>query len=113
MPALIGVTSGGEKAVLALSHGYDAVIDHKTERVPERVKALTGGKGVAVAFDSVGKDSFEDTIASLAPRGFFVTFGAEPPAHRPPLRRRCSQATDLSIIPGRRLRPTSPRATIW
>ncbi|MBR0823476.1 quinone oxidoreductase [Bradyrhizobium liaoningense] len=72
---MIGVTSG-DKAALALSHGYDVVIDRKTERIPDRVKALTDGKGVAVAFDSVGKDSFEATLASLAPRGFFVTFGA-------------------------------------
>ena len=73
---MIGVTSGGKKAELALAHGYDAVIDRKSERIPERVKALTGGKGVAIAYDSVGKDSFEATLASLAPRGFFVTFGA-------------------------------------
>jgi NADPH2:quinone reductase len=37
---------------------------------------MTNDKGVAVAYDSVGKDTFEDTLASLAPRGFFVTFGA-------------------------------------
>jgi NADPH:quinone reductase len=40
------------------------------------VRALTGGKGVAVAYDSVGKDTFQDTLASLTPRGFFITFGA-------------------------------------
>lgn len=73
---MIGVTSGGEKAKLALAHGYEAVINRKTEKIPERVRELTQGKGVAVAYDSVGKDSFEDTIASLASRGFFVTFGA-------------------------------------
>lgn len=73
---MIGVTSGGDKTALALTHGYDAVINRKSEKIPERVRELTQGTGVAVAYDSVGRDSFEDTIASLAPRGLFVTFGA-------------------------------------
>jgi NADPH2:quinone reductase len=73
---MIGVTSGDEKIKLARDHGYDEVIDRKRDSIPERVRALTDGKGVSVAYDSVGKTSFEDTLASLAPRGFFVTFGA-------------------------------------
>jgi NADPH:quinone reductase len=80
---MIGVTSGSEKIKLAHDHGYDVVIDRKQEKIADRVRAETDGKGVAVAYDSVGKDSFEDTMASLAPRGFFVTFGATtgtPPA---------------------------------
>jgi NADPH:quinone reductase len=73
---MIGVTTGREKIELALAHGYDEVVDRKKDKISEKVRALTGGKGVSVAYDSVGKDTFEDTIASLAPRGFFVTFGA-------------------------------------
>lgn len=73
---MIGVTAGAEKAELARAHGYDAIIDRRTDKIAERVRELTGGKGVAVAYDSVGKDSFADTMASLAPRGFFVSFGA-------------------------------------
>ncbi|MEH2469973.1 NADPH2:quinone reductase [Nitrobacteraceae bacterium AZCC 2161] len=73
---MIGVTSGDEKIKLARDRGYDAVIDRKHDNIAERVRALTDGKGVAVAYDSVGKTTFEDTLASLAPRGVFVTFGA-------------------------------------
>ncbi len=73
---MIGVTTGADKIKLALAHGYDAVVDRKTDKIAERVRSLTGGKGVAVAYDSVGKTTFEDTLASLAPRGYFVTFGA-------------------------------------
>lgn len=73
---VIGVTTGADKIRLAKGHGYDAVIDRKSESIPERVKTLTNGKGVSVAYDSVGKHSFEGTLASMAPRGTFVTFGA-------------------------------------
>ena len=73
---MIGVTTGSDKIQLALAHGYDAVIDRKRESIAVRARALTDGKGVAVAYDSVGKTSFEDTLASLAPRGLFVSFGA-------------------------------------
>jgi NADPH:quinone reductase len=73
---MIGVTTGADRTKLALAHGYDAVVDRKTDKIAERVRALTGGKGVTVAYDSVGKNTFEDTLMSLAPRGYFVTFGA-------------------------------------
>ncbi len=73
---MIGVTTGEDKIKLAREHGYDAVIDRKSEKIAERVRALTDGKGVAVAYDSVGKTTFAETLASLAPRGYFVTFGA-------------------------------------
>lgn len=73
---MIGVTTGEDKIKLALAHGYDTVIDRKRENIAERARALTGGKGIAVAYDSVGKTTFEDTLASLAPRGLFVSFGA-------------------------------------
>ncbi|MDQ0137633.1 NADPH2:quinone reductase [Neorhizobium galegae] len=72
---MIGVTSGADKVELALAAGYDVIVDRKRESIPERVKALTNGKGVAVAYDSIGKSTFSDTMASLAPRGFFVSFG--------------------------------------
>lgn len=57
------------------AHGYDAVIDRNSEDVVARVKELTGGNGVAVAYDSVGKATFEQTMDSLAARGMFVSFG--------------------------------------
>jgi len=73
---MIGVAGGTEKCRLAREHGYDEVIDRTREDVGERVKAITGGKGVAVVYDSVGKASFDASLKSLRPRGFFVSFGA-------------------------------------
>lgn len=72
---MIGVASGPEKLKLALANGYEHCIDRLTEDIPARVKAITGGAGVPVVYDSVGKDSFEASLNSLAPRGFFVSFG--------------------------------------
>lgn len=72
---MIGVAAGPEKVQLALEHGYAHCIDRLSEDVAARVKAITGGAGVPVVFDSVGKDSFDASLASLAPRGTFVSFG--------------------------------------
>jgi NADPH2:quinone reductase len=72
---MIGVAGGAEKCRLAHEHGYDEVIDRTREDVLERVKAITGGTGVRVAYDSVGKASFEASLKSLRPRGYFVSFG--------------------------------------
>jgi NADPH2:quinone reductase len=72
---MIGVAGGPEKCTLAKAHGYDHVIDRKREDIVARVKEITGGAGVPVVYDSVGKDSFEASLKSLAPRGYFVSFG--------------------------------------
>ena len=72
---MIGVAGGAEKCRLAREHGYDEVIDRTREDVAERVRQITGGKGVPVVYDSVGKASFEASLKSLRPRGFFVSFG--------------------------------------
>ncbi len=72
---MIGVASGAAKCALALANGYSHCIDRSTEDIAHRVKAITGGAGVPVVFDSVGKDSFDASLASLAPRGYFVSFG--------------------------------------
>ncbi len=72
---MIGVAGGPEKCALARAHGYAHVIDRKSEDIAARVKEITGGAGVAVVYDSVGKDSFEASLKSLAPRGYFVSFG--------------------------------------
>ena len=60
---------------MAKSLGCDHVILYREEDVPARVKEITGGVGVPVAYDSVGKDTFEMTMGSLARRGLFVSFG--------------------------------------
>jgi NADPH2:quinone reductase len=72
---MIGVAAGAEKVRLALSNGYAHCIDRLSEDIPARVKQITGGTGVPVVYDSVGKDSFEQSLNSLAPRGYFVSFG--------------------------------------
>ena len=51
---MIGVTTGAENIAAAKTMGYADVIDRKTENVAERVRELTGGKGVPVVYDSVG-----------------------------------------------------------
>lgn len=63
------------KAELARGYGADHVILYREQDVAAEVRRLTGGKGVPVAYDSVGKDTFEGTLASLARRGWFVSFG--------------------------------------
>ena len=73
---MIGVAGGPEKCKLALDHGYEAVIDRKSENVLERVKELTGDAGVPVVYDSIGKDTYEQSIECLAPLGYFVSFGS-------------------------------------
>jgi len=72
---VIGAVGSVEKAALARSFGCDEVILSRDEDVAARVRELTGGEGVQVAYDSVGKDTFEGTLASLARRGVFVSFG--------------------------------------
>jgi NADPH2:quinone reductase len=72
---MIGVAGGPEKCALAKAHGYDHVIDRKREDIAARVREITNGAGVSVVYDSVGRDSFEASLKSLAPRGFFVSFG--------------------------------------
>jgi NADPH:quinone reductase len=72
---MIGVAGGKTKVKLALANGYAYCIDRSTEDVAARVREITGGIGVPVVYDSVGKASFDQSLNSLAPRGFFVSFG--------------------------------------
>lgn len=72
---VIGTAGSPEKAALAKSFGADEVILYRQEDVAERVRALTGGEGVAVAYDSVGKDTVDGSLASLKRRGWLVAFG--------------------------------------
>ncbi len=72
---MIGTAGSDEKVKLALEHGYDHVINYRTENFVERVRELTGGKGVDVVYDSVGKDTFEGSLDCLRPLGMLVCFG--------------------------------------
>ncbi|MER7468677.1 quinone oxidoreductase [Streptomyces sp. NPDC097981] len=72
---VIGTVSSEEKAELARAHGCEHIIHYRREDVAERVRELTDGAGVPVVFDSVGKDTFTGSLASLSRRGLLVCFG--------------------------------------
>ena len=72
---VIATAGGPEKCALALVHGAAYAIDYRREDVAARVRELTGGAGVKVVYDSVGKDTWDASLACLAPRGLMVTFG--------------------------------------
>ena len=72
---LIGTAGSDEKCKLALAHGAAYAINYSTENFAARVKEITGGKGVKVVYDSVGKDTFEGSIDSLRPFGLLAIFG--------------------------------------
>jgi NADPH2:quinone reductase len=74
--ATVIATVGSEaKAALARDHGADHVILYGQEDVAARVAEITGGQGVAVVYDGVGKDTFEASLKSLGRRGVLATFG--------------------------------------
>lgn len=72
---VIATAGGPEKLAIAASLGADHGIDYRTDDVAARVREITGGVGVPVAYDSVGAATFEATLGSLARRGLFVSFG--------------------------------------
>ena len=74
--AVVIATVGSEaKAARVRELGADHVILYRDQDVAAEVRRITDGKGVPVAYDSVGKDTFEGTLKSLARRGLFVSFG--------------------------------------
>lgn len=74
--ATVIATVGSEaKAKIARDLGADHVIDYSHEDVAARVAEITGGQGVAVVYDGVGKDTFEASLKSLGRRGVLATFG--------------------------------------
>lgn len=73
---VIGTTSTEEKANLAKANGCDHPILYTKEDFVARVKEITGGKGVAVVYDGVGKDTFLKSLECLAIRGHLVFYGA-------------------------------------
>ena len=73
---MIGTVSSDAKAALAQEHGCAHTIVYTRENFVERVKDITGGKGVPVVYDAIGKDTFPASLDCLSPRGLFVSFGA-------------------------------------
>jgi NADPH:quinone reductase len=72
---VIGTAGSEEKCQLALQHGADYCINYRSENIVDRVKEITGGVGVPVVYDSVGKDTFESSLKCLRPFGLLVSFG--------------------------------------
>lgn len=72
---VLGTAGSQEKAAIARKHGCDEVILYRTEDVAKRVKELTGGIGVPVVYDGVGKSTFIASLDSLRPRGLLASFG--------------------------------------
>jgi NADPH2:quinone reductase len=72
---VIGTVSTPEKAGIARAHGCDHVINYSNDDVAPRVRELTGGRGVDVVFDSVGKNTFTSSLDSLRKRGLMVCVG--------------------------------------
>ncbi|MER6571525.1 quinone oxidoreductase [Streptomyces sp. NPDC001093] len=72
---VIGTVSSEEKAEIARAHGCRHVIRYRQENVADRVRELTDGAGVPLVLDSVGKDTFAGSLASLSRRGLLVCFG--------------------------------------
>ena len=72
---VIGTVGSQEKAEVARAHGYQHVINYRTENVVERVMEITGGDMLPVVYDGVGKDTFAMSLDCLRPRGLMVSFG--------------------------------------
>jgi NADPH2:quinone reductase len=72
---VIGTVGSDEKAAVARAHGCDHPIVYTREDFAERVRDITGGEGVPVVYDSVGKATFEGSLRSLRRRGVMASFG--------------------------------------
>lgn len=73
---MIGTVGSDEKGELAKAHGCTHVINYNKENFVERVKELTGGKGVPVVYDSIGVDTFLGSLDCLSPLGLMVSYGS-------------------------------------
>jgi NADPH:quinone reductase len=72
---VIGTTSSAAKAELARGYGCDEIILYTQEAIAPRVRALTGGRGVRVVIDGIGRATFEASLDSLCPRGLMISYG--------------------------------------
>ena len=72
---LIGTAGSDEKCALARAHGAADVINYNREDFEARVKEITGGRGVKVVYDSIGKDTWDKSLNCLSPFGLMASFG--------------------------------------
>lgn len=80
-PNMIGAVTGEEKVKLALANGYAHCFDRIKVDIPARKKEITGGE--SVVYDTDRKNSFDQSLNSLAPRGFFGSFSTTTGAPQP------------------------------
>src|SRR6185295_16477073 len=71
----IGTVGSADKVEIAKKHGATHVINYKTDDFVKGVKELTGGQGVDVVYDAIGKDTFPGSLDCLKPLGLWVSFG--------------------------------------
>ena len=72
---VIGTVGSAAKGELAKAHGCDHIINYSTENFTQRVRDITGGEGVPVVYDGVGKDTFMGSLDCLRPLGLMVSYG--------------------------------------
>lgn len=94
---VVGTVGSDEKAELARAHGCDHALVLGRDDVRATIRALTDGAGAHVVYDSVGRDTFDDSLASLRPRGMLVAFGNASGAPPPFDPLRLSQAGSLFL----------------
>lgn len=80
---VIGTVGSPEKAELAIQNGCDYIINYRHEDFATRVREITHGKGCDVVYDGIGKATFERSLDSLRPLGYFVSFGSASGAIEP------------------------------
>ncbi|MGH8669460.1 MAG: quinone oxidoreductase family protein [Burkholderiales bacterium] len=73
--SVIGTAGSDEKCSLAKAHGAEHVVNYGRENFVERVKSITGGKGLPAVYDAVGKTTWDGSLDCLRPRGLMVSFG--------------------------------------
>lgn len=73
---MIGTVGSDEKGELAKAHGCTHVINYNKQDFAAEVRNITGGKGVPVVYDSIGKDTFKGSLDCLSPLGMMVSFGS-------------------------------------
>lgn len=94
---VIGTVSSDAKAELARAHGYQHVINYAEQDVAQAVADITGGVGVPVVYDGVGRDTFDASLACLQPRGMLVSFGNASGAPEPVDLQRLAQGGSLYV----------------
>ncbi len=99
---LIATAGSEEKCALALANGAEHAINYRAENFAERVAEITGGQGVKVVYDSVGKDTWEPSLRCLRPFGLMASFGnasgAVPPFAPAVLAPKCLYVTRATLF---------------